>query len=106
MMASDSPGPGQNRPPRGGRSRLPANGQRKARAKRIGAARQPPWWTLLFLSADESLKALIARAGSAQLPDATISCREKTEDYDAGDRWHSAMQNSELWLKRNIRNIL
>ncbi|QOY96575.1 DUF927 domain-containing protein [Massilia sp. UMI-21] len=43
---------------------LLANGQGKARASRTGAARQSARWRLLFLSAgEESLTALMARAG-------------------------------------------
>jgi uncharacterized protein (DUF927 family) len=43
---------------------LLANGQGKARASRTGAARQPARWRLLVLSAgEESLTALMARAG-------------------------------------------
>jgi uncharacterized protein (DUF927 family)/phage/plasmid primase-like uncharacterized protein len=43
---------------------LLANGQGKARASRTGAARQAARWRLLFLSAgEESLTALMARAG-------------------------------------------
>ncbi len=43
---------------------LLANGQGKTRASRIGAARQAARWRLVFLSAgEESLSALMARAG-------------------------------------------
>lgn len=43
---------------------LLANGQGKARANRTGAARAPQQWRLMFLSAgEESLSALMAKAG-------------------------------------------
>jgi uncharacterized protein (DUF927 family) len=62
---------------------LLANGQGKARASRTGAARQAARWRLLFLSAgEESLTALMARAG--RKANAGQEIRLADIDADAG----------------------
>jgi uncharacterized protein (DUF927 family)/phage/plasmid primase-like uncharacterized protein len=62
---------------------LLANGQGKARASRTGAARQSARWRLLFLSAgEESLTALMARAG--RKANAGQEIRLADVDADAG----------------------
>lgn len=62
---------------------LLANGQGKARASRSGAARQSARWRLLFLSAgEESLTALMARAG--RKANAGQEIRLADIDADAG----------------------
>jgi len=62
---------------------LLANGQGKARASRTGAARQSARWRLLFLSAgEESLTALMARAG--RKTNAGQEIRLADIDADAG----------------------
>jgi uncharacterized protein (DUF927 family)/phage/plasmid primase-like uncharacterized protein len=62
---------------------LLANGQGKARASRTGAARQSARWRLLFLSAgEESLTALMARAG--RKANAGQEIRLADIDADAG----------------------
>jgi uncharacterized protein (DUF927 family) len=62
---------------------LLANGQGKARASRTGAARQAARWRLLFLSAgEESLTALMARAG--RTANAGQEIRLADIDADAG----------------------
>ncbi len=62
---------------------LLANGRGKARATRIGTARQSQSWRLLFLSAgEESLSALMARAGGK--PTAGQEIRLAEIDADAG----------------------
>lgn len=62
---------------------LLANGQGKARASRTGAARQAARWRLLFLSAgEESLTALMARAG--RKTNAGQEIRLADIDADAG----------------------
>ncbi|PWF55094.1 DUF927 domain-containing protein [Massilia glaciei] len=62
---------------------LLANGQGKARASRSGAARQSARWRLLFLSAgEESLTALMARAG--RKANAGQEIRLADVDADAG----------------------
>jgi uncharacterized protein (DUF927 family)/phage/plasmid primase-like uncharacterized protein len=59
---------------------LLANGQGKARASRTGAARQAARWRVLFLSAgEESLTALMARAGRKANPGQEI----RLADFDA-----------------------
>ena len=62
---------------------LLANGRGKARATRTGTARQSQSWRLLFLSAgEESLSALMARAGGK--PTAGQEIRLAEIDADAG----------------------
>ena len=62
---------------------LLANGQGKARAQRNGMARAPLRWRLLFLSAgEESLAALMARAG--RKPNVGQEIRLADFDADAG----------------------
>jgi len=62
---------------------LLANGRGKARAERNGTARQSAAWRLLFLSAgEESLSALMARAGKR--PSAGQEIRLAEIDADAG----------------------
>lgn len=62
---------------------LLANGQGKTRASRTGAARQSARWWLLFLSAgEESLTALMARAG--RKPNAGQEIRLADIESDAG----------------------
>lgn len=64
---------------------LLANGQGKARASRTGAARQSARWRLLFLSAgEESLTALMARAGKKTNAGQEIRLADIDADAGAG----------------------
>lgn len=64
---------------------LLANGQGKARASRNGTARQSAAWRLLFLSAgEESLSALMARAGRRPTAGQEIRLAEIEADAGAG----------------------
>lgn len=64
---------------------LLANGQGKARASRTGAARQSARWRLLFLSAgEESLTALMARAGKKANAGQEIRLADIEADAGAG----------------------
>ena len=64
---------------------LLANGQGKARASRTGAARQSARWRLLFLSAgEESLTALMARAGRKANAGQEIRLADIEADAGAG----------------------
>jgi len=64
---------------------LLANGQGKARASRTGAARQSARWRLLFLSAgEESLTALMARAGRKVNAGQEIRLADLDADAGAG----------------------
>lgn len=64
---------------------LLANGQGKARASRTGAARQSARWRLLFLSAgEESLTALMARAGRKATAGQEIRLADIDADAGAG----------------------
>lgn len=64
---------------------LLANGQGKARASRTGAARQSARWRLLFLSAgEESLTALMARAGKKANAGQEIRLADIDADAGAG----------------------
>ncbi|PQO87272.1 hypothetical protein C5614_31210 [Massilia phosphatilytica] len=64
---------------------LLANGQGKARASRTGTARQAARWRLLFLSAgEESLTALMARAGRKANPGQEIRLADFDADAGAG----------------------
>jgi len=64
---------------------LLANGQGKARASRTGAARQSARWRLLFLSAgEESLTALMARAGRNANAGQEIRLADIAADAGAG----------------------
>jgi uncharacterized protein (DUF927 family) len=64
---------------------LLANGQGKARASRTGAARQSARWRLLFLSAgEESLTALMARAGCKSNAGQEIRLADFDADAGAG----------------------
>ena len=64
---------------------LLANGQGKARASRTGAARQAARWRLLFLSAgEESLTALMARAGRKANAGQEIRLADIEADAGAG----------------------
>ena len=64
---------------------LLANGQGKARASRTGAARQAARWRLLFLSAgEESLTALMARAGRKANAGQEIRLADINADAGAG----------------------
>lgn len=64
---------------------LLANGQGKVRASRTGAARQSARWRLLFLSAgEESLSALMARAGKRANAGQEIRLADIEADAGAG----------------------
>lgn len=64
---------------------LLANGQGKARASRAGTAKQAARWRLLFLSAgEESLTALVARAGRKANPGQEIRLADFDADAGAG----------------------
>ncbi len=64
---------------------LLANGQGKARASRTGAARQAARWQLLFLSAgEESLSALMTRAGRKTTAGQEIRLADIDADAGAG----------------------
>lgn len=64
---------------------LLANGQGKARASRTGTARQAARWRLLFLSAgEESLSALMARAGKRANAGQEIRLADIEADAGAG----------------------
>ncbi len=64
---------------------LLANGQGKTRASRMGAARQPASWRVLFLSAgEETLSAFMARAGKKPTAGQEIRLAEIAADAGAG----------------------
>lgn len=64
---------------------LLANGQGKTRASRAGMARQPARWRLLFLSAgEESLSAMMARAGKRSNAGQEVRLADIEADAGAG----------------------
>lgn len=64
---------------------LLANGQGKTRASRAGMARQPARWRLLFLSAgEESLSAMMSRAGKRPNAGQEVRLADIEADAEAG----------------------